>query len=103
MANQLGMDKSLAIKSLRNEGMSERAIARALDVSRNAVRSHLRGLPSKGTKAPTGSIGDLTAGISTGSRSLCEPFRETILSKLAKAEDGPRSGSGKRSLPQNAN
>ena len=55
MAYQLGMDKTLAIRQLRESGMSEREIARALGVSRNAVRRHLAGISSNDTKAPTGS------------------------------------------------
>ncbi len=54
MVRQLGMDKSLAVKSLRESGYSERAIARMLGISRNAVRNHIEGKVSKGTKAPTG-------------------------------------------------
>lgn len=33
MANQLGMDKSLAIKTLRQNGMSQQGIADALGIS----------------------------------------------------------------------
>lgn len=99
MANQLGMDKSLAIGNLHASGMSERAIARALGVSRNAVRSHLAAQRAKGTtaptgeaptgsekpkgtKAPTGSQGTDKPPEAEPSRSLCEPFREIILEKL---------------------
>jgi IS30 family transposase len=42
MANQLSMDKTLAITHLNQQGMSQRAIARALGVSRGAVIRHLR-------------------------------------------------------------
>ena len=70
--------------------MSERAVAEALGLSRNAVRRHLAGISSNDTKAPTGSevVGDSTAG--AGSRSRCEPFREVILSKLAQGLDSQR-------------
>lgn len=54
MANQLSMDKSLAIEHLRQQGMSQRWIARALGVSRGAVIRHLRAKTSNSTKAPTG-------------------------------------------------
>ena len=96
MAYQLSMDKSLSIKSLRDNGMSERAIAKSLGVSRNAVRRHLAGISSNDTKAPTGlaSTGsdgpnDTTAPTGSAesidtpsavvSRSRCERFREVIL------------------------
>ncbi len=99
MVRQLGMDKSLAVKSLRESGYSERAIARMLGISRNAVRNHIEGKVSKGTKAPTGeaptgsehskgtiaptgSEAPTSVGEEAPSRSLCEPFREVILSKL---------------------
>jgi transposase len=58
MANQLAMDKVLAIQGLASRGYSERRIAEALQISRKAVRRHLGrdlGLSaSKDTKAPTG-------------------------------------------------
>ena len=41
MANHLGMDKSLAINQLHAAGYSQRRIARALKVSRGAVKRHL--------------------------------------------------------------
>lgn len=107
MVHQLGMDKSLAIRGLHAQGMSERAIARALGVSRNAVRRHLRscsanestaptGLVPTGsewpndTTAPTGSASVVSAPARTASRSHCEPFREVILSKLAQGLDNQR-------------
>ncbi len=54
VANQLAIDKALAIRSLAAAGRSERQIAAALSVSRKAVRRHLGRSNSKGTKAPTG-------------------------------------------------
>ncbi|MDA0657545.1 MAG: winged helix-turn-helix transcriptional regulator [Planctomycetota bacterium] len=54
MANQLGMDKTLAIKQLRQSGMSQQSIASALGISRGSVKRHLARLSSNGTEAPTG-------------------------------------------------
>ena len=108
MAYQLGMDKTFAIRQLRQGGMSERQIAETLGVSRNAVRRHLgqngandtkapigkapTGLEgSNDTKAPTGSD-DVRegAGGPAPSRSRCERFREVILSKLEQGLDAQR-------------
>ena len=107
MANQLSMDKRLSIKTLRESGMSERAIGESLGVSRNAVRRHLAGISSNDTNAPTGKAptgseapndttaptGSAAAGEGTAtpvSRSRCERFREVILSKLAQGLDSQR-------------
>lgn len=107
MAYQLSMDKSLSIKTLRDNGMSERAISESLGVSRSAVRRHLAGNPpndtkaptglaptgSEGpndTKAPTGSAESLEATEPPVSRSRCERFREVILSKLEQGLDSQR-------------
>ena len=107
MAYQLGMDKTLSIKQLRASGMSERAICRALGVSRNAVRRHLAGFEANDTKAPsgkapTGSEGPNDTKAPTGSddaekpvlagrsRSCCERFRDVILSKLDQGLDAQR-------------
>jgi len=97
MANRLKVAKVLSIKQLHSQGWSQRKIARELGVSRNAVARALRkgvdlaqtgasSEESNEAKAPTGS-GDQPdrsneAKAPTGSRSLCEPFRQTILSKL---------------------
>jgi len=105
MANQLAMDKSLAINNLRAAGYSQRRIARTLGVSRGAVRRHLREADPNGTTAQTGSSGQAPTGSDeansttapTGSPeqaaaqqtvnaartsgSQCEPFREIILVK----------------------
>ena len=103
MANQLGMDKTLSIQHLESSGMSERGIARALGISRNAVRRHLAGNSSNDTKAPTGcaecpndtkaptgseAVSPVTA--RPVSRSRCERFREVILSKLEQGLDSRR-------------
>ena len=102
MANRLAMDKVLAVKSLAAAGLSERQIARTLEVSRKAVRRHLGRISSKDTKAPTGSSAhrvpaskdtkaptgsedrqdDLESQSAEASRSLCRAYRETIIAKL---------------------
>lgn len=102
MANQLAMDKSLAINNLRRAGYSERRIAKTLGVSRGAVRRHLVGESSNGTtaptgpsdparaatadsnstKAPTGPEESLKASSDTTGNSQCEPFRDLITGKL---------------------
>lgn len=106
MANQLTMDKSLAISNLRAAGYSQRRIARTLDVSRGAVRRHLAGRTSNGTtaptghddlaptgspdsnstKAPTGSSDETAptdpAELTPTSGSQCEPFRAVISEKI---------------------
>src|SRR4029077_3310116 len=100
MANQLAMDKSQSIKSLAATGMSERRIARALGVSRKAVRQHLgRGAPketkappgeaptgsgeAKDTKAPTGSR-EPPEPAAGDSRSLCAAYQSSIVEKLGQ-------------------
>ena len=105
MANQLGMDKSLAIRQLHAAGYSKRRIARTLGVSRGAVSRHLDETVSNSTKAPTGSEaqaptgseisnsttaptgsdgsdGTAPAAVPAKSNSRCEPFREQILEML---------------------
>ncbi|MCL4855028.1 MAG: helix-turn-helix domain-containing protein [Bryobacteraceae bacterium] len=52
MAYRLAMDKVHAITTLHAQGLSERRIARTLNVSRKAVRRHLGRSSSKDTKAP---------------------------------------------------
>jgi hypothetical protein len=55
MINQLGMEKSLAIKQLQAQGLSQRDIFAALEVSRGAVIRSTRPEDSNITKVPTGS------------------------------------------------
>jgi transposase len=89
MANQLAMDKSLAIKNLATAGYSQRRIAQTLGISRKAVRRHLAADFSKDTKAPTGSESVATTGETSFqasstpvSRSLCADYQQPILEKL---------------------
>lgn len=101
MANQLAMDKSLAINNLRDAGYSQRRIATTFGVSRGAVRRHLSSQTPKSTKAPTAPSDPAPTGPAdsnsttapTGSdqsgatdsaatgNSQCEPFREVIVPK----------------------
>lgn len=101
MANHLKVAKVLSIHELHVRGWSQRRIARELGISRGAVSRYLSKAsqshaPPVGSdrpneaKAPTGSeAADLGANRATsceeaptGSRSLCEPFRQVILDKL---------------------
>ena len=101
MANQLAMDKSLAINNLRNAGYSERRIAKTLGVSRGAVRRHLASESSSSTTAPTapsdtaptapadsystiaptGSNRPQTTDAPAAGNSQCEPFRDIVIEK----------------------
>lgn len=101
MANQLKMDKSLAINNLRDAGYSERRIAKTLDISRGAVRRHLAAESSNSTKAPmapgdqaptgsgdpnstkapTGSDEPQASDPATTGHSQCELFRDIITEK----------------------
>jgi len=103
MANQLREAKVLSIKTLHEQGWSQRRIARELGINRETVARYLN-LDSKPAKAPTGSGDSKPATIEkaptgsdpenpnskpatdvqapTGSRSLCEPYRESILDWL---------------------
>ncbi|TWU54332.1 Integrase core domain protein [Rubripirellula tenax] len=101
MADQLAMDKSLAISNLRDAGYSQRRIAKTLGVSRGAVRRHLAGESSNRTiaptapiaLAPTGSADSNSTTAPTGSdqsqatdsaavgNSQCEPFRDIVIQK----------------------
>ena len=85
MANQLAMDKALAIKALAAAGRSERQIAAALSVSRKAVRRHLGRSNSKETKAPTGSTETKETKAPTGSIEAKETKAPTGSSEAERA------------------
>ena len=99
MANQLRMAQVHAIQVLRDQGWSQRRIARELGIHRDTVGRYLRlrragpspdtpGSPAKPAKVITGSDGPGGAGLAremageATSRSQAEPFREIILAKL---------------------
>lgn len=96
MANRLKMAVADSIYTLREQGLSQRQIARLLRIDRETVRRHFRlmaagsnpaGAPpgspaspvdSNPATAPPGSVG-----VSTPIQpSACEPFRDVIASKL---------------------
>ena len=75
MANRLAMDKTQGIMQLFASGMSERQIARTLDIDRKSVDRELRAQGAKGAssaKAPTG----------------CELENRTIIESLKSLLDG---------------
>lgn len=99
MANQLRMAQVHAIQVLRDQGWSQRRIARELGIHRDTVAHHLRrgragpspdtpGPPAEPAKVITGSDGLSGAELAremadeATSRSRSEPFREIIFAKL---------------------
>jgi transposase len=106
MANRLKMALIEAILSLKARGWSNRRIAHELDVDRDTVARHLRAnaarapigataihAESNAARAPIGSneapaeSNAARAPIGSGqvaNASLCEPFRDVILAKLAQ-------------------
>lgn len=97
MANQLKMATVNAIQMLKARGWSNRRIAREMGVHRETVQRYVRLGNSKPANAPTGSDGQNRPNAPTGSeaqnrpnaltgssgpRSGCEPYRDTIISKL---------------------
>ena len=83
MANRLKVANVLSIKQLHAQGWSQRKIARELGVSRAAVARHLKKTADL-AQADAPSEGSNEATAPTESGSLCTPFRETILAKLAQ-------------------
>ena len=69
MANQLREAKVFSIKTLHEQGWSQRRIARELGINGESLARYLKqdSKPAILSKAPT------------GSRSLCEPYQEVIL------------------------
>lgn len=90
MANQLEMSKVKAILTLRDQGWSFVRIAKELGIHRETVaryvRQHADSEPPKPSEVHTGSDDSKPTQLHTGSapigRSVCEPFRELIESKL---------------------
>jgi hypothetical protein len=97
MVHQLSMDKTLAITHLNQQGMSQRAIARVLGVSRGAVIRHLRAQTPNSTKAPTGSTSEAPTGsaISNSTKaptgSTSEAPTGSAISNSTKAPTGSTS------------
>ena len=86
MANQLGMDKVQAIFALHEVGWSNRRIARELGIHRTTVAGYLE---TRGDSKPTGPPSGRCPPTGSDeaherSRSLCEPYCETILQKLGQ-------------------
>ena len=111
MANQLREAKVLSIKTLHEQGWSQRRIARELGINRESVARYLKqdskpakaptgspdSKPATAEKAPTGSAAEndnskpaILSKAPTGSRSLCEPYRESILSWLEQGLSAQR-------------
>ena len=105
MANQLKVAKVLSIKTLRDQGWSQRRIARELGVHRDTVARYLKEYAkssdsahepddSKPAKAPPGSKSlqedSKPAKAPPGSRSICQPFQETIEAKLEQGLSAQR-------------
>jgi len=112
MANQLKMAQVHAIQVLRDQGWSQRQIARELGIHRDTVARYLRlaregssadasGCPSKPAKVITGSAvqnprrevsraGRPNPPAQTTSRSRCDPFREVIVSMLEQGLSAQR-------------
>ena len=94
MSNHLSVDKVQSILQLHQQGWSQRRIASALGVDRKAVRRHLRiseaeeqpQIPSKGTRAPTGS----SEPKGCQSASTCAPFRTVIEQMLGQGLSAQR-------------
>ena len=101
MSNRLEMSKINSIKRLRQQGWSFVKIAAELGVHRSTVAKYAGegsaadadSLDSKSTQLHTGSADSKPTELHTGtndpSRSICGPFRETIL----KSKDCHRSAS----------
>jgi len=105
MANRLKVAKVLSIKTLHDQGWSQRRIARELGVHRGTVARYLKEnahslemAPEPGDSKPAkGSPGSeldqhdsKPAKAPTGSRSSCRPFQETIEAKLEQGLSAQR-------------
>jgi transposase len=98
MANHLKMAKVSGILLLRERGWSFRRIARELGVHRDTVSRVVReaaagAKPAKVTLGSEGDVPSKPAKVTLGSppsRSLCEPFRETIKGKLERGLSAQR-------------
>lgn len=94
MANELPMARVQTVLTLFQQGWSRRRIARELGLDRGAVARHIRlscaadppakpAISTTGISEPTTSKPAIsTAGTESGRRSLCDPFRDTIIAKM---------------------
>jgi transposase len=92
MANRLKMVKINAIRTLHEQGWSQRRISRELGVDRETVRRYVQAAESNPAIAPSGSEAILPLHLpdGPGRRSNCEPFRDVILSKLEQGLSAQR-------------
>lgn len=93
MTNRIEMAKVNAIKTLRNQGWSQRKIAEHLGVNRETVARYLAEDSSKPAKAPLGSEDSKPAKAPSGSdrsRSDCESHRQRILAMLEQGLSAKR-------------
>ena len=91
MANRLEMAVANTIGTLKQQGWSQRRIARVLGIDRRTVKRHLDLIQDDSnatTNAPTGSVAEALGGDQevkrSGPVSQCEPFRQMITDKLEK-------------------
>jgi hypothetical protein len=81
-------DKQRVLASLEL-GWSHRRIQRETGVDRKTVARYDPKRPPKSAKVSTGPVAN-TAGVPTGSRSACEPYRHIIEASVAKGLSAQR-------------
>lgn len=89
MANRLKVAKVLSVKQLYGQGWSQRRIARELGISREAVARQVKEIAEAAPAAPLADDPN-QAKAPTGSRSLCEQWRQVILDKLQQGLSAQR-------------
>ncbi|MBI4303950.1 MAG: helix-turn-helix domain-containing protein, partial [Chloroflexi bacterium] len=83
MVNDLKMADRQRILALLELGWSYRRIQRETGVDRETVARYDPRRQPKSTKVSTGPTAN-TAGVSTGSQSVCEPYRHIIEASVTK-------------------